>query len=225
MTSEQKVKIEEAGHHVLATHFGASSFPMLTPGGYTPPGSSETFPYAGVCISTGPGSFPLQRCAISFAGMMAVHMCGGRWWWSPTVPLQRPYLRDWFDMFFERGFSHLSLGDRQGITCDKRQWRAFLIAWRVLRKNLARLRRLADFVVEDQAHNEKEQTMFVSQQYQPHRPFVSPAEQHRIALEQHAAWLEHKLDSMHKDHTGREDVEKSLADCRRQLVELTPLQQ
>jgi hypothetical protein len=47
-------------------------------------------------------------------------------------------------MFLEKGFAQMSAGDKQGITSDRCSFRSFKLAWNILRRNRARMKRLAE---------------------------------------------------------------------------------
>jgi hypothetical protein len=198
MTDQEKTAYHEAAHHVGATHFRLASFPMLTPGGYLAPGSTETMPWAGVCFHDRVRS-PFRQAIISWCGVIGAHISGATYEWSPPVPLCSEFLRDWFDMFLQKGFDHLSREDQLGITGDRRQWRSFKTAWRILWRNRARLKSLAAYVLAAAA---------------PPAP-ETPEERERKAIASAAAALEKNLAALPAaDEPNRPGLEAALADLK-----------
>ena len=132
----------EAGHHVAALHFKIPSYPVVTPEGHYNPGS--TVAHSGVCYLDQENTItPWQGCVIGWAGILAQALAGLRHLWMPPFKPTARDLKDWHSMMlFRRG--ELSEGDQKFILgCASRSWPACKTAYRILRREMPRLRRMA----------------------------------------------------------------------------------
>jgi hypothetical protein len=197
-STEQLIAVayHEASHHVAATKFVPGSEAMLTPNGYIHPNSGEVKPWAGVCLHDTTRT-KFQEAVISWAGVLGAHMMGVRYDWSPPVPLKAKFAKDWFHMFLINGFNHQSREDQIGIMGDKRQWRTFKTAWKILSKNRARIKRLAEAIVAAQDPKRKE------------------IENMNLSLTDRARALETLLQSLTEDHPDRPQLVEALNCLRR----------
>jgi len=136
------VAVHEAGHSVAASHFKIPSYPELTPHGFSRLTQSVSPEHAGLChYDTAPIN-PFQYAAISWAGMMAECLYGQPPFWAPPFKPCAMMLRDWHGMMTQQ-IARLSDGDRSGIIGYRDSWRSCKSAFAIVRKNRARIIRLA----------------------------------------------------------------------------------
>jgi hypothetical protein len=136
------VAVHEAGHSVTASHFKIPSYPELTPHGFSRLTQSVSPEHAGLChYDTAPIN-PFQYAAISWAGMMAECLYGQPPFWAPPFKPCAMMLRDWHGMMTQQ-IARLSDGDRSGIIGYRDSWRSCKSAFAIVRKNRARIIRLA----------------------------------------------------------------------------------
>jgi hypothetical protein len=196
MTEQERIAYHEAGHYVAATNFGVAAFPELTPNGDYKPLPSGGF-QLGVCDYDTSLTTKFQNAVIGWAGVIAEHMMGARYDWSPPVPLKAEFLRDWFNMVLVKGFPRLSIPDQILIAGDKRQWRTFKTAWKILSKNRARMKQIAEHVLAAQYPKRKE------------------IENMNLSLTDRARALETLLQSLTEDHPDRPQLVEALNCLRR----------
>jgi hypothetical protein len=136
------VAVHEAGHSVAASHFKIPSYPELTPHGFSRLTQSVSPEHAGLChYDTAPIN-PFQYAVISWSGMMGQCLYGQPPFWAPPFKPCAMMLRDWHGMMMQQ-IARLSDGDRSGIIGYRDSWRSCKSAFAIVRKNRARILRLA----------------------------------------------------------------------------------
>jgi hypothetical protein len=133
--------IHEASHHAAADSFKIPSYPEVTPGGRSVLFPAEFPGIAGLCHLENPVT-KFQSAVISWAGPLGQAMYAETPDWFPPFKPSEKMLRDWFSMVMQQ-INRLSDGDRCGIRGYKDPWRACRSAFAVVRKNRARIVRLA----------------------------------------------------------------------------------
>lgn len=146
-TEINRVAIHEAGHAVVANHFGIASVPEIFLDERTFPGTALI--QAGQC-ELEPNHSPYEGCCIAWAGLLAECVLGEKI--PPFAPPFRPTSRDlesWHSMMFCR-MKDFSPGDRALIIRGyKQSLKACRNAYRIIRKNTAALKRLAKHLASD----------------------------------------------------------------------------
>ena len=136
------VAIHEASHAVAADFYGVPNYPELTPDGFSQVKQSTDPGTAGLCHLEPPFT-KFQDAVISWAGFIGQCLHGTAPDWAPPFKPSEKMLRDHYMMAMHQ-LKKLSGADRLGILQDYRHsWRAFRSAFRIVRKNRARILRLA----------------------------------------------------------------------------------
>lgn len=135
--------IHEAGHSVCASHFKIPSYPEVLIEGRSVV-TQTTYPdTAGLCTYDEGRIPPLQFAIISWGGQLAQCLYATPPSWAPQYRPAALLLKDWFDGMMVQ-LKKFSPTDRLGILADyRRSWRACRSAFRIVRKNRARIIRLA----------------------------------------------------------------------------------
>lgn len=136
------IACHEASHAVAADFFGVPNYPEVTPGGFSKLKQSAEPGTPGICWLEPPFT-KYQDCVISWSGIIGECLFGTAPYWAPSFKPSEKMLRDFY-MMVTCQLKQLSDTDRLGILGDyKHSWRACRSAFRIIRKNHARIIRLA----------------------------------------------------------------------------------
>jgi hypothetical protein len=136
------IAIHEAGHSVAASHFRIAAYPEITPGGESRLTGAIDPKHAGVCHLDDGLVTNFQDAALCWAGPLSECLYGTPPSWTPPFKPSRLMLRDWHGMMMQQ-IKQFSDGDRVGILGYRDTWRSCKSAFKIVRKNKARIIRLA----------------------------------------------------------------------------------
>ena len=148
ISSDLNTGIHEAGHSVCATHFKIAALPEILHDGRSIASEMIRPDAAGLCSYIERKISPLQYAIISWGGAVAEALYGTPPGWFPPFKPTALLLQDWW-AGMEVQIHHFSASDRAGIDgCYRQSWRACKTAFRIVTKNKARVRRLAQAITD-----------------------------------------------------------------------------
>jgi hypothetical protein len=141
--SDFNIGIHEGGHAVCAAAFRIPAYPEILHNGKSIATQTTNPNYAGLCSFDDGPIKPFHHAVISWGGPLAEALYGTPPDWFPPYKPTALLLKDWWAAMATQ-LKRFSEGDRAGILAGyKNSWRACKSAYRITKRNKARIVRLA----------------------------------------------------------------------------------